>query len=257
MGILERNLIVSDISMIEVFENDNKQKKPLVLVYHGYTMNKEVMLPLCHLLADNGFFAVAIDAYMHGERNKERKPISLLNAVVNTAKEVNTIIDSYGSCSYVDTSKVGLAGVSMGGMITFEYITQCNSKAAAAITLFSTPDILSVLKNKLVVKTYKTVFGYSEEANKLDIEYCEKHQPLTRPDNIRDLPLLMINGDADIVVPVDSVNKAYNLFKETYTKKDNIELVVYPGAGHGCPDESEEAIDINNRTIKWFKKHLF
>lgn len=257
MAILERRRVISDITTIEVFSDDKtNKKKPMVLVYHGYVMNKEVMLPFCRLFAENGYVAVAIDAFQHGERNKDKKAPTLINSIVNTSKEVSLIIDGYDDSEYADNSKVGFFGISMGGMIIYNYLTQNDSKANAAVILYSTPDFLSVISNKLVVEFYKKAFGYTDDINKLEKEYCEKHQPTTRLGVLNDTPLLLISGDADKIVPIEPVEKSYKLIKDFYTKKENIELVVYPGIGHGSDEDSEEAIDTKERTIQWFKKYL-
>ena len=142
MDILVRNISLDEIPLMEVFNPDVKGKNPMVLLYHGYTGQKEFILSQAYLLASNGFFVVLPDAFGHGQR-AEGGPIDLFTSILKTTEEVNKIIKFYDADDRVDNSRIGLSGYSMGGMITFAYISSPDNRVKAAVPIISTPDWVS------------------------------------------------------------------------------------------------------------------
>jgi dienelactone hydrolase len=102
---------------------------PVVIFLHGLGGSKEQEGQRLRDLAERGFFVLAIDAYLHGERKvpgifPQGKSLGNLgedysiwvhqSAVSHTARDVSKIIDALSARSDVDTSRVGVVGISMG-----------------------------------------------------------------------------------------------------------------------------------------------
>ena len=65
-------------------------------------------------------------------------------------------------------------------------------------------------------------------------------------------PALIVHGEDDARVPV---TQAYQLYRSLQRAGVETELVIYPRSGHGI-GEPKLRIDLGNRTIEWFERHL-
>jgi uncharacterized protein len=123
---------------------------PTVLWFHGFTAGKVTHRPELAALAKAGFLAVGIDATGHGERRlpdfeerfsgtREESDRELYALVAETVAEVPEILDILCGAGLADEARIGAAGVSMGGMITYGAITT-DSRIRAAVALLATPE---------------------------------------------------------------------------------------------------------------------
>ncbi len=102
---------------------------PVVIFLHGMGGNKDQYPERMKEWARKGFFVVVTDAHLHGERKVPGIPPPTKNlgalgtntsiwfhqsAVSHTARDVSKIIDSLAARSDVDTTRIGVAGISMG-----------------------------------------------------------------------------------------------------------------------------------------------
>jgi dienelactone hydrolase len=107
--------------------------RPVVIALHGTGGNKMDMLPLLEKLAQHGFIGVAIDGPYHGARSKTGKGSAdyqdaILRAwhdqhehpfFYDTVWDVMRLIDYLQSRPDVNPSRIGLYGVSKGGIETY------------------------------------------------------------------------------------------------------------------------------------------
>lgn len=119
-----------------VARKDDNEKKPLVILSHGFTLSKETYSEKGYLkeLAELGYYAVAIDNRLHGDRpgpgfqecvidasGKIRlEPLRL--AIKETADDVKLLIDELSTLKEVDKERIAMIGVSMGGFATYRAI---------------------------------------------------------------------------------------------------------------------------------------
>jgi dienelactone hydrolase len=111
---------------------------PCVIQIHGLTSSKESwwdengsMNQLTRQLLEAGFAVLSLDAEYHGERvakNDYESPTGLLDKgwfvsmrdmMIQTTIEYRRAIDYLESRSDIDTSKIGIIGYSMGGIMIF------------------------------------------------------------------------------------------------------------------------------------------
>lgn len=123
---------------------------PTVLWFHGFTADKATHRPELATLAEAGFLAVGIDAAGHGERRVpdfeerfsgagEETNHQFFSLVAETAAEVPGILDLLCGEGLADEARIGAAGVSMGGMITYGAITTA-PRIRAAVALLASPE---------------------------------------------------------------------------------------------------------------------
>jgi dienelactone hydrolase len=104
-----------------------KEAMPAVIFVHGLGGSKDAEAKRVQELAGKGFFVVAIDAHLHGERKVPSlffKNLSNLgddhsiwvhqSAISHTSRDISRIIDNLSARPEVDRERIGLVGISMG-----------------------------------------------------------------------------------------------------------------------------------------------
>lgn len=90
-----------------------ENKRPGIVLTHGYLNNRELQLPFAIELARRGYVVLAVDREGHGNyENVDGTP-----AVMNTKGLYESAKYLY-NLDYVDQTKIGISGHSMGGMTT-------------------------------------------------------------------------------------------------------------------------------------------
>src|SRR5947199_1829088 len=103
-------------------------RRPAVIALHGTGDSKEGMLDVASALAARGFLAVAIDGRYHGERTKTGYDDAIFRAYktgkehpfyYDTVWDVMRLIDYLETRDDVDPKRIGLIGISKGGIETY------------------------------------------------------------------------------------------------------------------------------------------
>lgn len=161
------------------FTNEqNRAKYPSIVVF-----------PQC---PKEGYWAPIVDAkngFSFVNSQKPTEPMQLLIRLIKQLKKNNA----------VDTKRIYVLGLSMGGMGTFDLICRMPKTFAAAVPICG---------------------GVSVE----------------RLKKVQKIPIRIYHGDADNVVPVIHSQEAYNKLKALGSK--NVELVLFHGVGHNSWDEA-------------------
>ncbi|HEX4794076.1 MAG TPA: acetylxylan esterase, partial [Humisphaera sp.] len=118
---------------ILVKRTDSVGRRPVVIALHGTGGNKSNELSLLRELAGKGFVAVAIDGRYHGERTKAGNGSAEYQQAIllawhdgrehpfffDTVWDVMRLVDYLETRDDVDKSRIGLFGVSKGGIETY------------------------------------------------------------------------------------------------------------------------------------------
>ena len=88
-------------------------KKPAIVLTHGYLNNRELQLPNAVELARRGFIVLTVDREGHGnyENSGSQNALMATNGLYDSVKYVYNLPE-------VDRSKIGISGHSMGGYTT-------------------------------------------------------------------------------------------------------------------------------------------
>jgi len=255
MDIIIRHRILKEITLLEFFGNDNIPNKPMIITYHGLTGSKEEKLLMAYKLAQKGFYVVSPDAYEHGERKKQEGIDfnRFFEIIANTTDEIDQIINCFSDNECVDISRIGLTGTSMGGCITFNYLARPNRRIKAAVSVVSTPDwssiitALDLLSQRIDKQHIKEIIG--DKITKLK-DTALSIQPLNNPGSLCGIPILLLNGETDEIIPIDNVRGFYNILSSIPGNEDNIKLITYPNVGHA------ETLIMIDEAVNWFKSYL-
>lgn len=95
---------------------------PAVVFTHGYLNNREMQLQNAIELARRGFVVLAVDREGHGnyENSGNQNAMMATNGLYDSAKYLYNL-------DYVDKSRIGISGHSMGGMTTASVLNSDNS----------------------------------------------------------------------------------------------------------------------------------
>ncbi len=259
---------------VTTLAQENVKNRPLVFFMHGFTQDKKEGIPLGYRLAELGFCFVSVDAYMHGERFDERLKnvweakenyiypsqtgldgfFLMYEIVAQTAKDIDVLIEHFEEDRRANTSKIGLTGLSMGGLTTF-YVAANNPKIKAAVPMISLPafakrweDLVSEVSS---YEKWARAMAEVQAETTRRIAFIREIDPFEKMKTFCPKPLLMLNGDKDIDVPKIHSVDLYRVLKPLYAEyPERLRLNIYDDVGHDVT--SEMLADACN----WFCKYL-
>lgn len=259
-------------------------RRPVVIALHGTGGSKNNLLALCRKLATNGFIAVAIDGRYHGERIQTGKGTAEYNTAIlqawhgsgahpfyyDTVWDVMRLVDYLQTRPDVDAKRIGLAGISKGGIET--YLTAAvDKRIAVAVPIIGVQSFRWALDNDDWQGRIGTIQGAFDDAAKdagvtnpdaafvksfydriAPGIYSEFDGPAMLP-LIAPRPLLVVNSDADNHTPLPGVQECVSAAEKAYDaagKDDRFSVIIQQNTGHRVNPESERA------AMDWFVKWL-
>ncbi|UQD51390.1 esterase [Bacillus methanolicus] len=236
-----------------VKQNNFSTKIPLVIFVHGFTSIKEKNLHYAYLLAEKGFRVVLPEALFHGERSKNISGKDLnfhfWEIVLNTIEEIPIIKDYFEAKGTIDTGRIGLAGTSMGGIVTLGALSKYDW-IHAAVVLMGSPSYEEFAKWQLQnMKKYGIDLNVSQDEVDSLLEKVRKYDLTLQPEKLRNRPVLFWHGKKDQAVPFHYSLEFYERIKKDYDP-DRLMFILDENAGH---EVSKEGIA---NTVLWFEKHL-
>ncbi len=262
------------------------EKLPVVIVQHWLGGSKDHigLLPVLNGLATKGFLAVAIDGRFRGERqNGKSLDVAMLEALktgkgkpflVDTSYDITRLIDYLVTRPDVDASRIGMAGISEGGMITW-LTAAADDRIKVAAPMISVTSLGETFQAPEGPQTAARLAlfdsflkSYAKELNEPAVNQkvlraaWEKLVPglLDRFDapNVVPLiaprPLLVINHELDELFPVEGAKKVASLTRLRYQEAqapEKFEFKVTPGLKHAAFDFSEV-----NSMVSWMERWL-
>ena len=258
--------------------------RPVVIALHGTGGSKKGMLSLCRKLATNGFIAVAIDGRYHGDRIRSGKDTEEYNQAIarawreqrehpfyyDTVWDVLRLVDYLQTRADVDPTRIGLMGISKGGIETY-LASAADPRIAATVPLIGVQSFNWGLKHdqwqgriKTIQNAFDAVMKEAGETNATPA-FVRKFYDRVVPGIdgkfdgpamlplIAPRPLLVINSDSDPNTPLPGVKEAAAAAEQSYqaaTAADRFMLRIQEKTNHQVRPESETA------AIEWFVKWL-
>ena len=260
---------------------DAQGRRPVVIALHGTGGSKSDMLPLCRQLVAKGFIAVAIDGRYHGERSptKGAYDAAILRAwhepgehpfFYDTVWDVMRLVDYLETRDDVDAKRIGLMGISKGGIETY-LAAAAEKRIAAAVPCIGVESFRWALDNNnwqgrvgTIQNTFNAIVKESGATN-VDTALVRKFYDRVVPGIygefdgpamvplIAPRPLLVINGDSDTHTPLPGVNECVDVTRRAYhdaDADDHLKVIIQEHTGHKVNPESQR------ETIEWFVKWL-
>ncbi|WP_163323718.1 alpha/beta hydrolase family protein [Draconibacterium mangrovi] len=238
---------------VQVCYIDDNHKKGLLILSHGFNGNKEQWSDRIENFAEMGYYVLALDNRYHGERKgitiAEKiltndgmiDIVKLRKAIDENAQDISTLIDYFSANSLIDTSKIGMMGISMGGFITYSSLVR-DPRISFAIPIISSPYWDDIPEDAR--------FLDSAETRKNLEAYALKNSPANRFERFYDRKIFALIGMNDTHFNPNRVVDFYDKLKlEHGTKCPDIKLNRY-NVGHNVTETMWQ--DIEN----WLSEEL-
>lgn len=222
---------------------------PTVLYYHGWGSNKENQIFKGSVIASCGYQVVIPDSIYHGERD----PIThnaggiiekyFWEVVINSVEESKILIDNIVENYKTDRSRIGVMGHSMGGFIasgifTANAIIKClvNYNGACAW----------IKADELFRKTHN-----QPPTTEDDVLRLSKFDLTINISRLKLRPILLVHGDSDTSVPIESQEIFYKDVAPLYKENpEQLRFSKYQKLDHYI------TLGMLEEGILWLKKYL-
>ncbi|MFO7634750.1 MAG: alpha/beta hydrolase [Caldilinea sp.] len=273
MKVVIENGWVGEIPVLCVAPAD-AMKRPLIFYIPGHGSNKESSLSIAYQLAQQGFFVVSFDAWMHGERFDERifraaepefggvyPPETGLDVgavfyqvIARCLDDVHTLLDYFAGDPRADVANCGVTGHSMGAYASFLVFAKL-PQIKAAVPMMGVPSFDRRWQDILDECAYSNAAW--AEAMAAQAKVTQRHSDFVRSLDPYPLlaaaaprALLMMNGDFDCDQPKSYSIYAYRELKSAWAgASDKLKLNIYP-VGHTVTSEMERDLSA------WFAVHV-
>jgi len=241
---------VLDVPVYEFFNDDIYDRQRIIIYLHGFSSSTEENLRYLFQFARDGFFVLGIDAREHGLRRSESLDASdhldrskrterFYRIMMGTQEDVLRVIEHYLSSGSGQNEKtrIGVFGVSMGGMIAYG-LPVIEKRIAAVAPTISSPDWLA------------GIFWPGRYLSRKTMRKISELNPIGNFGQIPPLPILIQNATDDHVLPAKYTEKHLARMKDQYG--DANEKIVYMkhSGGHELTSRMiENAAD-------WFSQYI-
>lgn len=161
-------------------------------------------------------------------------------------KDVLTLYQILKAYPRADEKRVGMYGVSRGGMMTYLCLTRARW-IRAAVSMSGLANLLRSAETRPEMKAL-----YAKTFNK-SVAEKKKRSAVCWPEKFpKKVPLLIMHGSADWrVSPLDSIELSHKLYEHRVPHR----LVLFEGADHSLTEVSEEADRLTREWFDRFVKH--
>ena len=253
-------------------------KRPVMILLHGTGGNKAGMRPYLEEFAKAGFVAVAIDARYHGDRSAGKKGAEKYVESIgeawtaaragkphehpwfyDTCWDLWRLIDYLETRADVDPKRIGMLGISMGGIQTW-LAASTDDRVALAVPLIAVQSFRYTLDHDTWQARANTVLGAHKLAAKdlgepeVNGKVCRELWSKLLPGIVDDFDcpnmirlfagrkLFVGNGELDPNCAIDGAKLAFAAAEEAF-KNSGGKLVidVSKGVAHKVTDEQKTA----------------
>ncbi len=162
---------------------------------------------------------------------------------------LNTLIELIGQIPNTNRKKIGLYGWSRGGMMTFQALKEEWPQVKAAAVGGAPTDFAALLQDRPLFGPIfqKMIPRYAENP---DEELAQRSAAAFVDELPRDVPILMLHGEADEKVKVGQAAKMAALLEENGVPH---QLLTYPNENHGIEGQRKDVLE---SVDAWFRAYL-
>lgn len=226
MKITVRKRMIGTIPVFEVVKDTERNNAlPIIVYYHGWQINKTLVVTQGRKLASRGFRVILPDAANHGERIQPVSSVPSLTffgSIQTNLFEFGFIID-YFKRRHLTTDFIGVGGLSMGGMTTCALMTH-NPEINAAACVMGTPALTDY---RDMIHRHATTRNIFLPNDYFDLtSWIPKYDLSRQSELLGNKPFFIWHGDEDDRVPFEQT-------KAFVEDNPNLNLeVVFEHAGH-------------------------
>ena len=228
----------------------NNAPLPLIIFYHGWRNNKELMLTQARRAAQRGFRVILPDTMNHGQRKAAPKSVipslTFWTSIQYNLIEFEQIIQYFNQRQLILDGRIGVGGYSMGGITT-----------AALLTLY--PEIkvaASIMGTPQPAAYFARISNYLTEQQKplprsfpLIFDWLKAVDLSLQPEKMAGRPILLWHGTEDPKIPYQQVQDFYQA-THLLPAAQGLEFMTGQGEGHLV------TIDLMETIATHFETHL-
>ncbi|HHV39262.1 MAG TPA: prolyl oligopeptidase family serine peptidase [Tepidimicrobium sp.] len=248
--VIEEKIYINKIPAILFRPVKGQGLYPTIIFYHGWSSNKENQRFRAFILATLGYQVIIPDAINHGERgpidyeSTENMERYFWDTIFSNIDESKEIIEGLACKWGADSNRIGVVGNSMGGFTAAGVFTHNSNIRVLVVFNGSCGWEYSneYFKKTFKIKVDRGLKSIEDKVKKLD--------PMNNLDILKNRPILMLHGDNDNMVSIESQRLFYEKIKPLYRDKNKIQLIEYSNLDHFVTTNMME------ECINWFYSHL-
>jgi uncharacterized protein len=224
---------------------ENKKNCPTLLLYHGWSSNRQNQRFLGSILAASGFAVIAPDAPGHGQRGSidfsspDAVRTQFWEVVLASVAEAPVLLKGIQQWNIVDAGRIGIMGISMGSFISSAVFTE-HSQLRAGVLFIGSGAWEDAARSWDPTGEFPTHSQW---------QLIQKLNPARRAEALDGRPLLLLHGDSDSVISVQLQREYYKAVSADPAGK-NVRLVETPELGHFLE------LDMIETACGWLQEHL-
>lgn len=249
INIEQEKVFIGEIPSIVLKPLEEMNNYPTVMLYHGWSSNKESQVFRGAMLVSLGYQVIIPDAMHHGERGfldytSSENSGFFWEVVLKNLEEWKQIKNYSIKNLDADPNRIAVTGHSMGGF-------------TAAGIFAEDPEIKTTVILNGSFNWLKSNEGFKKRRNvKMTEEYkvledkVRDKDPAGKIENLLDRSILILHGESDSRVEITPQREMYEKLKSAYTEKENLRMTSYPDLDHFVTTNMLEEMG------KWFGEKL-
>lgn len=243
------------IPLLHIHTDDMNEETPVVIFLHGFMSAKEHNLHYAYQLVNKGVRVLLPDAKLHGDRSEDLTEMQMnshfWDIVLNSIHEVEQLYNELKNKQLLVNDKIGVAGTSMGGIVTAGCLKLYDWIQTAAICM-GAPCFIELGAYQLQQFAESGLnWPMSDEEVRKTNELLAKYDISLTPEKFAQRPLFFWHGKKDKTVPFKDTYTFYLKLRAYYEKNpEDLNFFVDNQAGHAVTREGMLA------STEWLALHL-
>jgi dienelactone hydrolase len=228
-------------------EGPGQARRPAVIVLgvRGYS-GDEISGKLCRKLAQRGMVAVSVPLPYHGARRPPRAGDDdmmttadldhTVRAFAQAVVDIRCVVDWLQTRPEVDPERIGVAGMSLGGMAAL-LTAQVEPRIKAAVTIASSGDLATMIRRSGYAFDIRWKLARRGMSQAQIRRAMAPIDPATYAGRNPGLKLLMINGRYDLVMPTEAVRNTWRALGKPqiiWLDSGHLSTFIYQGESFGA-----------------------
>lgn len=234
MVVIEKLQIGNIPSLVIVNKAYINEPLPTLIYYHGFGSGKENNLTISYLLAEHNYRVILPECEHHGERlqiTPEERDLVFWDIVLQSIAELEQIKDYLNDNDLLLDERIGVAGTSMGGMITAGSLVKYDWIKCAGL-LMSTGKLTSFAK--LLINRYNEnkEQQISEEEQNRVLTQLAPYDLYEHINKLNSRSLFMWHGKDDRIIPFSHAQSLFSRITEKNLAVNDVKMKEEKNRGH-------------------------